>query len=175
MRGSISVFQRGQRWMKTETCVPRSPERDSGKQCCWLRDPVRPCVFWVITGFGIHSAGRGHAVETNVLEPAPSLGPDTPPPFLHRPHRSRPVSVLSHLLHRLQCVFQHVRAKPLPLRNSLCLLILSFPLFFSLPLGRLVFCIVVLFDTPGAPPPSHTPLCYSAVTQWTSMPASLGK
>lgn len=62
-------------------------------ECCWLREPVRPCVFWVITGFGIHSAGRGHAVETNVLEPALSLGPDTPPPpLLHRPHGSFPIS-----------------------------------------------------------------------------------
>lgn len=73
--------------MAAGTRIPRSPEQESGKWC-WLRDPVRPCVFWVITGFGIPSAGRGHAVETNVLEPAPLLGPDTPPPSLRPPHPS---------------------------------------------------------------------------------------
>lgn len=57
-----------------EKHIPHSPEQKSGKQC-WLRDPVRPCVFWVITGFGIPSAGRGHAVETGVLEPVPRWGP----------------------------------------------------------------------------------------------------
>lgn len=40
---------------------------------------------------------------------------------------SHSLSVLPHLL---QCVFRHVQAKPLPLRNSLCLFLLSFPLLF---------------------------------------------
>lgn len=40
----------------------------------------KPCVFWVITGFGVPSTGRGHAVGTNMLEPAWVPGPDTPPP-----------------------------------------------------------------------------------------------
>lgn len=38
-------------------------------------DRLRPRVFWVITGFGIPSAGRGHVVETGVLEPVPRWGP----------------------------------------------------------------------------------------------------
>lgn len=54
---------------------PHSPELQSGKQSSWLRDPGRPCVFWVITGFSILSAGRGHVVETGVLEPVPRWGP----------------------------------------------------------------------------------------------------
>lgn len=69
-KGGLKTRQKS----RAETLVPHSPEQKSGKQC-WLRDPVRPCVFWVITGFGIPSAGRGHAVETGVLEPVPRWGP----------------------------------------------------------------------------------------------------
>lgn len=42
----------------------------------WETVPARrPGVFWVMTGFGIPSAGRGHAVETGMLEPVPRRGP----------------------------------------------------------------------------------------------------
>lgn len=53
-------------------------------------------VFWVITGFGVPSAGRGHVVETGVLELVPGWGPDTPPP-LRRLRRSPRTSVCLYL------------------------------------------------------------------------------
>lgn len=115
----------------TETHVPHSPEQLSGKQC-WLRDPVRPCVFWVITGFGIPSAGRGHAVETGVLEPVPRWGPILLLLFFF----VLLVLLLSFILSLSLCsltssstsysvCFNMSEAKPLPLRNSLCLFLLS--------------------------------------------------
>lgn len=121
---------------------------------CWLTDPVGPRVFWVITGFGIHSAGRGHAVETGVPEPVPRWGPilllsvllvhsvlPPPPPVC-----------------RLQCLLRLVKAKPLPLRNSLPPfhpLALSFPLF-SFSLFVFSFSLSFIFNTPNIPPSSST-------------------
>lgn len=128
------------------------PIQSSGNQC-WLRDPVRPCVFWVITGFGITSAGRGHAVETGMLEPVPGRGPILLL-FVLLILLSFTFSVLPPLLCQLQCVLQLAQAKPLPLRNSLCLfllltLLLFNFLFFFFLLFAFSFSLSFLFDTPN--------------------------
>lgn len=122
--------------MAAETRIPHSPEQEKGKRC-WLRDTVRPCVFWVITGLGIPSAGMGPCGRNQRAGACPSAGARNSSSSSCSPSSSSFCLPLSHLLHQLQCVFQHVQAKPLPLRNSLCLLILSFPLFF--PLLALLF------------------------------------
>lgn len=111
------------------TCSPLSPELETGSRG-WLPVPGRPCVFWVITGFGVPSTGRGHAVQTNMLEPASRLWPDTPPPS-----SSSSSSLCSHL-HRLQ----HVPTTPLLRRNSLLFLP---PFISSSPPHLLVFFILL--------------------------------
>lgn len=123
---------------------PHSPEQPSGKPR-WLGDPGRPCVFWLITGFGILSAGRGHAVETGVLEPVPRRGPIL---LLLILLLSFTLSALPPpLLRRLQCVLRLVQAKPFPLRNSLGLFLLcSFiSYFFLFTLRLFFFCIILIW------------------------------
>lgn len=108
---------------------PHSPELQSGKLSSWLRDPGRPCVFWVITGFSILSAGRGHVVETGVLEPVPHWGPILL--LLLRLLLSSSFSSHSlYLCSRPSCAsccvcFNLSKIKPRPPRNSLCLFLLS--------------------------------------------------
>lgn len=137
MRGGFFFLSglRGKRWTVTAEQRPTSHIVHSSRVGNSTgSDPVRPCVFWVITGFGIPSAGRGHAVETGVLEPVPRWGPILLLLLiLLRPPHPSPltsftlsVSALPHLLRRFLCVFQLVRAKPpLPLRNSPRLFLLS--------------------------------------------------
>lgn len=92
--------ERGLGRSRAETFVPQSPERESGKQR-WLGDPVRPCVFWVITGFWYSQRREGPCGRNRRAGACPSLGPDTPPPL--RPPRPSPL-IHSHLLCQLQCV-----------------------------------------------------------------------
>lgn len=75
MRGHLFSALEGKRAdCRLGRMAAHGPELETGKWC-WLRNPVRPCVFWIITGFGVPSTGRGHAVGTNMLEPASVPGP----------------------------------------------------------------------------------------------------
>lgn len=133
-----------------ESHIPRRPEWPSGKQC-WLRDPVRPCVFWVITGFGIPSAGRGHVVETGVLEPVFHWGLILLLLVLLILLLSFTLSLLPPLPVTVS-VFQLVQAKPLPQRNLPHLFLHSRSLLFHFhiipcSLVNLFFFIVLIWHT----------------------------
>lgn len=124
---------------------PHSPELQSGKLSSWLRDPGRPCVFWVITGFSILSAGRGHVVETGVLEPVPRWGPI----LLLLLRLLLSSSFSSHSLYLCSrpscascwCVFQLVQNQPAPSKEFT----LSLPPFTPLLFHFLFFFFPGLF------------------------------
>ncbi len=169
----LASGEKGRLWhrqnSRAETHIPHSPEQASGKQC-WLRDPVRPCVFWVITGFGIPSAGRGQCGRNQRAGACPSLGPDTPPPPLRPPHPSP-------LIHSLcapsppppvtVCVSTCPSQTAAPSEEftlflpPFALLLFHFLFFFFFKLLAFSFSLSFLFDTRNTPPPS---LCCSHAT-----------
>lgn len=169
MRGGSSCF-RGKRlsldsaeWPSRNTAHTVQSCR-VGKLSSWLRDPGRPCVFWVITGFSILSAGRGHVVETGVLEPVPRWGPIL---FLllrlllSSSFSSHSLSVLPPLLCQLLCVFQLVQNQPAPSKEfTLSLppftpLLFHFLFFLSWPFLFLYHFNLTLQALPCLP---HAPL-----------------